>query len=793
MTSLLFVPETSNKLNSNDYVKQCSIEQMKNIGNTLSVFLNFYKTFKFGNPSNFNRKLFGTFTTLQAPPSNVVDKYTYQPYVPNTLPTLGGTITYQQSYNLNTDAWKAMFTYVGFGTQPGMIYSDNGSYYTDFFPAMNIQFTQANVVTFAPMIKIFATQKLKLREQFPNDTYGKPDFTEGVNSYFTQKNESINQVLGQLFVSLQKTLPNVTETVEKPILSAIDGNQSKLEFYEAFKAFNDKWIAGTEYTDKTLYSDVLFLDRANRDIGDKILIDVFKLISFFSGTTSMDTRVIDFVSKVIADNQFQMMPLPAYINFWGVGEVKQGVVPNAEPSESLANSLFGTFLDVDYRNSQPKLVCYYAGKPSEHLDMRDNADYRWRTDAFDLTRSSDNPMVSNLQGKKDWATSNKVVAFNVDFGTRNQGIFYSIQLDQNPAAATTEANRVTTDMAMGASGRKVSTQSVSLYNLYKNRSYSCRIESMGNVMIQPTMYFNLRHVPMFRGPYMIQDVEHVIDSGSFKTYFTGTRMPVYSLPLISQQIMSINQNLLGELVQSIFRLKETASIAAQPAVNVITIGNGVRTNVSYKTEDSVFCFNDIQTADPNYRKFNGIDNTVTNISYADFAKLIKTNVSNSVTRLMTFFTAYANGHDNKTIYAYNYDLGGTPLGGSPFPQISYGGRNTYLTNQFACKSDQAGTKPYAVFSSFENSIKFISNYYYNSQNPGKSLIYNGGRTWTGLSREEIINSMVLLWTIYWPTQRFQTQEEIDKWIKANENTFDEARKTADEALHQCEVFGLFTL
>jgi hypothetical protein len=507
----------------------------------------------------------------------------------------------------------------------------------------------------------------------------------------------------------------------------------------------------------------------------------------------MDTRVIDFVSKVIADNQFQMMPLPAYINFWGVGEVKQGVVPNAEPSESLANSLFGTFLDVDYRNSQPKLVCYYAGKPSEHLDMRDNADYRWRTDAFDLTRSSDNPMVSNLQGKKDWATSNKVVAFNVDFGTRNQGIFYSIQLDQNPAAATTEANRVTTDMAMGASGRKVSTQSVSLYNLYKNRSYSCRIESMGNVMIQPTMYFNLRHVPMFRGPYMIQDVEHVIDSGSFKTYFTGTRMPVYSLPLISQQIMSINQNLLGELVQSIFRLKETASIAAQPAVNVITIGNGVRTNVSYKTEDSVFCFNDIQTADPNYRKFNGIDNTVTNISYADFAKLIKTNVSNSITRLMTFFTAYANGHDNKTIYAYNYDLGGTPLGGSPFPQISYGGRNTYLTNQFACKSDQAGTKPYAVFSSFENSINFISNYYYNSQNPGKSLIYNGGRTWTGLSREEIINSMVLLWTIYWPTQRFQTQEEIDKWIKANENTFDEARKTADEALHQCEVFGLFTL
>ena len=119
--------------------------------------------------------------------------------------------------------------------------------------------------------------------------------------------------------------------------------------YEAFKSFNDKWIAGGEFRDRTLFQDVLFLDRANRDIGNKVYVDVFKLKDFFSGSTSMDTRIIDFVSRIIADNQFQMMPLPAYINFWGVGEVKQGVTPNAESSESLANSLFGTFLDVDYR------------------------------------------------------------------------------------------------------------------------------------------------------------------------------------------------------------------------------------------------------------------------------------------------------------------------------------------------------------------------------------------------------------------------------------------------------------
>jgi hypothetical protein len=507
----------------------------------------------------------------------------------------------------------------------------------------------------------------------------------------------------------------------------------------------------------------------------------------------MDTRVIDFVSKIIADNQFQMMPLPAYINFWGVGEVKQGVTPNAESSESLANSLFGTFLDVDYRSSQPKLVCYYAGKPSEHLDMRDNADYRWRTDAFDLTRSSDNPIVSKLQGKTDWATSNKVVAFNVDFGTRNQGIFYSIQLDQNPAAATTEGNKVMTDMAMGASGRKVNTQSVSLYNLYKNRSYECRVESLGNVMIQPTMYFNLRHVPMFRGPYMIQSVEHVIDSGSFKTFFTGTRMPVYSLPLISKQIMSINQNLLNDLVQSIYRLKETATTTAQPAVNIITIGNGVQLNAKYTASPSIYCLKDIQDANTAYQKFNGIENVVTNVSIADISKTIKSIVPNNVARLMTFFTMYVNGHDDKTIYSFNHDLGGTPLGGIPFPQISYAGRNTYLTNQYACKSNFGQTTPYAVFSNFENSVRFISDYYYNKSKPSSSLIYADGRKWDNLDRDTITKYMVALWINNWPTKRFQTPEERDNWIKSNDSTFTDIIKAADEALHICEVYKLFTL
>jgi hypothetical protein len=183
------------------------------------------------------------------------------------------------------------------------------------------------------------------------------------------------------------------------------------------------------------------------------------------------------------------------------------------------------------------------------------------------------PLIDKLQGKKDWAQSNRVVAFNVDFGTRNQSMFYSIQLDQNAAAATTESNRVITDMGNQAGGTRSNTQNNSLWNYYKNRSYECRVESMGNAMIQPTMYFNLRYVPMFRGPYMIQSVEHSIDAGQFRTFFTGIRMPLYSLPLIEQHLMTLNTSLVSELVQEVRRLKETATTTAQANVNIITIGN----------------------------------------------------------------------------------------------------------------------------------------------------------------------------------------------------------------------------
>jgi hypothetical protein len=359
-------------------------------------------------------------------------------------------------------------------------------------------------------------------------------------------------------------------------------------------------------------------------------------------------------------------------------------------------------------------------------------------------------------------------------------------------------------MGNQAGGRRTNTQNVSLYNLYKNRSYECRVESMGNAMIQPTMYFNLRNVPMFRGPYMIQSVEHTISAGEFKTFFSGVRMPIYSLPLITKQLVSINANLLGQLVQILKRQKETEIAATQPTINVITIGNSVQDNVKYSSGFISQCQADMLTTNPRYQSYLGIENTQQSISFADLAKIIRDNITSGPARAMVLFTAYVNGHDDNSVFTFNFDLGNTPLGGVTFPkQINYAGREKYFQKQFGCKINQNGfAQPSAVFTtgtsgeSFTNSVKFINDYYVNEQVLSKSLLYapisstgnTGSLVWN--TKEDYIDNMYTVWIKYWPQNRFQTDEQYTSWLNSNKNMKDTFVKAAENVVELLSKYKL---
>jgi len=391
---------------------------------------------------------------------------------------------------------------------------------------------------------------------------------------------------------------------------------------------NDTWIAGFDFESKTLFEDVLLVDRASRNVGDKVLVDIYQIIDLLEdnasdknqGSTSYKNTLLDMVTTILTQNNFQHFMLPAYVNFYNAQDAQKNPTPRPDGTMEVGNMMFGTFLNVDYRQSSPKFLCYYVSKPSEHLNMNNNIDYRFRDDAFDLRRASDNPLTESQANKTDWDKSNKVVGFNVDVTRENQQIFKSFSVSQDPGKPTTESLEMLNQMANIDRNRRSTTQSVSLYNLYKNRSYGCSVDMMGCALIQPMMYFNIRNVPMFSGPYMITKVSHSISEGEFNTVFEGVRQPFYSLPTIDNFLQTLNTQILSQLQGKIVE-NETQSRAASE--NVLFQASNVISNLDTtdKLTQNQDCANELNSR---YNNFTVVDSPQsTTLSTNEFISIIR--------------------------------------------------------------------------------------------------------------------------------------------------------------------------
>jgi len=760
-------------------------KQLTEFNNYIQGFLNYDIIFKFGNPSSYDKKLFYSFSNLQIIDGFEFDRYTLQ--TPNTLPTQGGNITLSASRSdpRNTLAWKALLTYVGFSEIPELQYKDNGSYITDFFVDLNIAFTQRNVELFAPMIKIYATQKLNqfqtnpipkpappvgpignlvsvatLRDNFtiniyvsgpskwgvyktptgevsfegtksfqtnyqiiideiiliiygslatnpnqnqyivniqqaqnteqenypqvPNPSTGisKGIFFESMTNYLLKIEDFIGKILDNINGKLTNELESITNiTLEKLDSEIRDAPKTKIELYDMFKAFNDKWIAGGDFKNRTLFEDILILDRASRNIGDIILIDLFKLselLDFISPENTME----GLIKTILHDNRFVYMNLPSYVNFYGVQDAVKNPKPKTEGSLEFANSLFGTFTNVDYTESRSKLVCFFPGKPSEQLAIN-NIDWRYRNDAFDLRRT-DNPLVEEQTGKKDFDKSNRVVGFNVDIGIQNQSIFKSFTVGQENGLSTAESLQILNDMANQSGGRQGTTQSVSLYNLYKNRSYTCSISMMGNALIQPTMYFNLRYVPMFYGAYYITEVNHSISQGEFSTDIVGVRQATAALSKIDDYLQNLKYNFVRNIIDQ--RRNEIKQQKAE-------IQRGARLEeqaIKYITEGikplSTLSNRELQVGAP-YEDFRQVSPDKITITLKFLKETLKQKTANENIRLCVFSWFYFSSIYNQSLEARGYNFGNIVLTQSARwsdPLIT----KYFPKKEYYCSSDQ---------------------------------------------------------------------------------------------------------
>lgn len=843
-------------------VKKLSENQFIQINKFLVEFLEYDVIFKYGNPSNFDKRLFYTFSNLP-----ITEPYQWDSYrvsTPNALPVDGGSVTLLQSQTNYPDAWKALKTYIGFSNISELEYGNNGSYLTDFFIDLDVAFNPTNIKNFAPIIKIYATQKLNQNQLNPivpqqspptyidltvataklqggykiivkkqtnlpnnplfypvaydgngsivyeglkvaptpttewnnycedvinetiiklfgslssnpndeqyivteevnaNNNYpiipnplskeGTRSFTESMTNYLLQSLNFQDKITNDLFTRLRLDLPKVTISNYRTLNSKLEGDLTKRDLWESFKATNDKWISGNDFKNKTLFEDVLFLDRASRDIGDKVIIDIYKLKERLTNINPK-TNMLTYVQSIIEENHFVVMNVPSYINFYNVQDATKNPVPKMEGVGEFANNLFGTFMNVDYRNSSSKLVCFYGGKPSEHLKVG-NVDYKFRDDSFELDK--DNPLIENQSEKKDWDKSNKVVGFNVDIGIQNQQIFHGFQISQDAGLSTAESLQILNDMTAQAGNRQAATQNISLYNLYKTRSYKCTLSMMGNAMLQPTMYFNLRYVPMFSGPYMILSVDHSITQGNFETVVSGIRQTIYSLPQLDDYLQTLKTNLLQSIIET--NLSETKQLQEKEATTGNTIlsqtaqiGSTVTNQDATQASPSI---NELCKPNDKYSKYTPVEEpTKTELTFLNMYEKIVTATSNQTLQYLIYSAFYVSSGKSTGFRSYENNFAGISINqywGTP--------GDVYFSsdNKFYCSVNNT---PYAKFSTIDKSIEFLINKWsqrittltISNENLAKFLVLNLNQSktrdendWTNLSaqyKESVINDV----------------------------------------------------
>jgi len=668
----------------------------------IRAFLEYDVILKYGNPANYKRRTFDSFISYKSTPI-VTDPINFDPYVINSLPSNKGGITLEQSRIQYPLEWTTLETEVGFSTIENLIYTDFGSYITDFFIDNDIKFSVNNIVICAPLIKIYATQKLN------NPTITTNTFKTNIQDYLQTATELQNVFLNNLLNSVRVALPNQQQLPEKTIQSVIDGQQSKVENYEVFKALNDKWIAGSDFKNKTLFEDFLFLDRASRNIGDTIILDIFDLKRMLStNALNMEMSVYTLISGMLIQNKFNVMPLPAYVNFYNVQDVDGTTISqNTEGSLQFADNMWGTFLEVDYRKSSPKILCFYTGLPSAYLDLPKN-NSKYRSDGFEMRRASENPLIENQQNKKDWAVSNRCVGFNVDMGIRNQNVFYSFNVSMDSGKATSESIQAQLNMINQESGRTVATQNISLYNLYKQRSYQCQVSCLGNALLQPMMYFNLRHVPMFNGPYMILDVSHTINAGSFQTSFTGIRQGIYDLPAIDNYLQSINQNLLTK-IEALLKIKKD-DVTAKAITEIGKAAQITQSGDNTKAAPNA-CVNNLTVP---YLTWANVETTTsTPLTSKAFADVLKTKLPNEPTlQILIFMISYVRtfqGGKGGKFEGYNYNYGTVEL------TTDYGpSSGNFIAGKCSCANIPNSTlstktaQPIANFESVDKYVDFMA-------------------------------------------------------------------------------------
>jgi hypothetical protein len=127
----------------------------------------------------------------------------------------------------------------------------------------------------------------------------------------------------------------------------------------------------------------------------------------------------------------------------------------------------------------------------------------------------------------------QVRAYRVKFGVQNQSMFTNMKIDSKEYPETNESIQIMSRLAGDNKLQAPTPKGQNLYNVYENRSYKAVITGLGNMMLQPTQYFQIENVPLFNGAYITLGIEHNIEPNKMTTSITGTKILRYPVPRVT--------------------------------------------------------------------------------------------------------------------------------------------------------------------------------------------------------------------------------------------------------------------
>jgi hypothetical protein len=368
---------------------------------------------------------------------------------------------------------------------------------------------------------------------------------KGINQMFSSYNvegddNPINTFFNSFkakFNSLFKTKEDEIKNTSKTFTQSLEEREEiQLECYKSFKRIYERWLVGeqanTIFTDTASINNMFKYIRRNYTDASDIIISLEPLLSFDENT---DVSIYSVIAKLLEENNFSFFPLQTFID------------TNSQNKETFTENfrIYDKFTTNDF--PPPAFICMYIGGFSENDKFYNPNNPNGDKYAYaDFGKSDLDTQKLGLQVPIDFQSqsgSTNIPIFLINYGQQNQSVFKSFDFDTSEFKETNESIKYLDLLYANKDNSAPVPKANNLLNIYGARAYSTTVNMVGNLTIQPTMYCQINHVPLYNGGYIILNVEHTITPNKVDTKFKCTRIPLFvTAPVTTSTMKGLTDN-----------------------------------------------------------------------------------------------------------------------------------------------------------------------------------------------------------------------------------------------------------